>query len=414
VTVQTLCAVPAGLTAVAADTTVTTANGPVTIRRIKAQWTAVPGATAYRVWYRPLTMNSNWLFQDVTGATQKLIQPVYPGVPYAVRVQALNCPASGSLGDFSATAYVNTVNPQPACGPAPSVTAVSPCPNQITVQITGGTGAPWRVTLRRLAPSYTAGVSYTTSSTLASFAVGTQFAGSVWEVFAQSICSPSNPVLYSPTSNVAMVTVKASCDAPQNLVLSHPTCNGFTAAWNPAQCSGIPVVNYQVYLKKTTAANYTSYNAGLSDHKTFPWPALQAGATYEVFVRAIACNGAVGLPSQVQTIIPGGVGCRGEEADTEALPQGVTHNGTSVLVYPNPATEGYFEVDVARSQDEQAELKIELIDALGRVLYTDFSQAGAHANQRLTLPRGVASGAYLVRVTVGTETFAQRLVVQND
>jgi hypothetical protein len=372
--------------------------------------------TAYKIYYRSLTLGANWSAKlHNSASTTDTIRPLYASHTYAIRVVAFNCPLAAAEGESSNTVF--GVAPAPTtCSPTPVITAVSNCPNQITVGYVSGTSPQMRLTLRRLTPSYTAGVQYNVSSaSVTNFGVGTQYAGSVWEVFAQSVCTgQTGNNLYSPVSNVVYVTVKAACDTPQNLVLSHPTCNGLTAAWNAAACSGQPVVNYQVYIKKAIAANYTSYNVGLADHKTFPYPALSPNTEYNVFVRAVACNGAVGLASPVQSMTTGGVGCRQDDEASEQTPASLVQGGTSVLVYPNPVAQGYFEVDVARSADDDAVLKIELIDALGRTVLTDFSGVQRHANQRVTLPAAIAAGAYLVRVTAGKETFSQRLVVQND
>jgi hypothetical protein len=388
--------------------------GTSTQQGLKVTWTGVAGATSYRVYYRPMTLNANWTTVDTavaagTGSFYKTILPLYAGMPYAVMVAANNCPTAAVLGEPSAIAYGQTTNPQPACGPTPVLqSAVSSCPNQITVNLTGG--PTWRVTLRRLSPSFSAGVTYQTTSPLVSFTMGSAPGGSVWEVFAVSVCAPGQ---YSHVSNAIQVSVKAPCEAPQNVVLSHATCNGFTASWNPYVCSGgVPLVNYQVYLKKNTSTNFVSYNVGLGDHKTFPMPALQPNTEYQVFVRAVACNGSVSASSPVQSITTGSAGCRDAEETVE--PRAIVNGSESVLIYPNP-TSGAFSVDVARAADAETTLKIEIVNAVGQVLQTEFSTASGASENRYVVPSAsIASGVYLVRVTVGDNVYAQRLVVQKD
>jgi len=249
----TRCAVPQNVHAQAV-------TNAFAIQGLKVSWNAVPSATGYRVYYRPLGMNANWSYQDTTGGTQKTIQPLYAGAAYAVMVAANGCPVSGQLGEASAVLYGVYTNTAPTgCGPIPTVlSATSTCPNQITVNLSGG--PTWQVTLRRLSPSFSAGVTYQTTSAVTNFTVATSTTGSVWEVFAQTVCGGT---VYSQISNVKTVAVKAPCEAPLNVILSHPTCHGFAVSWNALVCAGIPLINYQVYIKLAAAAGVVSEH-GLS------------------------------------------------------------------------------------------------------------------------------------------------------
>jgi len=399
---HTRCAVPQNVVATAVTL-------PFAVQGLKVTWTAVAGATAYRVYYRPLAMNANWSFVDTANGTQKTIKPLYAGAPYAVMVAANNCPSAGQLGEASAVVYgVYTNTPPTGCGPIPTVlSATSTCPNQITVNLSGG--PVWRVTLRRLSPSFSSGVTYQTASAVTNFTVATSTAGSVWEVFAVSVCG----TVYSQISNVKTVTVKAPCEAPMNVVLSHPTCHGFSVAWNDLVCSGIPLVNYQVYIKSAAAANFISYNMGLTTHHTFPGPALFPNTQYSVYVRAFACNGVASVATPTLTVVTGNAGCRDadDQPEAQAAPAATAE---SVALYPNP-TSGDFNVDVARTASEAAAVKIELVDALGRVLQTDYAATADGRGNFFVHPHvRPASGVYLVRVTVGTTAYTNRLVVQND
>lgn len=391
----TLCAKPT-------VSTVTAVTSPTGVKGLRVQWTAVAGATAYRVYYRPLILNANWSSVDTAGGTVKTIKPLYASVPYAVMVAAYNCPTVGQLGQPSDVHYFTYTAPgPPPCAPVPTITAVSNCPNQLTVNLIGGTGV-WRVTARRLAPTFSAGVSYTVSSPIMNLTVTATPTGSTWEVFAQAVCGSN----YSGLSNVQVVSVKAPCEAPQNVVLSNPFCTGFTASWNAANCNGVTLANYQIYLKKTTAVNFISYNAGTLDHNTIN--SLSTG-TYQVFIRAIACNGSYSPASQLDTIIVGGPGCRADEAIVE---NEITK--TNVAIYPNP-TDNWFTVDVTAA-DKSGELRIDVIDALGRVVYTDISATEAHipTSRVVNLPSYLNSGVYFVRMQIGEQVFTQRLMVQHD
>jgi hypothetical protein len=409
-TTSTLCGVPSNVAV--NPVTFTSSTTGASQQGLKVTWTGVSGATSYRVYYRPLTSNANWSYQDTSG-TQKTIMPLYAGAPYAVMVAANNCPVSGQLGQPSPVSYVlfngaaSYTNPAPAtCGPIPSILATSSCPNQITVNMTSGSG-PWRVTLRRLTPSYTAGVVYSTSSTVTNFSVGTQFAGSTWEVFAQRDCGSS----LSQISNVQLVNVKAACQPVTNLVTSHPTCYGFSVSWNGAtNCDGVPVSNYQVYIKRSTQTNFTSYNVGLADHKTFPSPTLWANAEYHVAVRTVACNGAVSAISQVDTIVTGGPGCRQDEEM-----QSYEEKSAALVVYPNPSN-GTFTVEVPGAWTGN-ELRLEVMNALGQSMLTNVlleTQKGMPEPVRVDMPKGAAAGLYLIRVTANGSAHTTQVMLQKD
>ena len=90
-----------------------------------------------------------------------------------------------------------------------------------------------------------------------------------------------------------------------------------------------------------------------------------------------------------------------------------TNDDAAVVLYPNPS-EGQFTVQL--SGGHAAEMRIEVMDALGRVIYTDLSQTeeGIPSTRQISLPSSVASGMYMVRIQDGEQTYSQRLVVQRD
>ncbi|HZG01106.1 MAG TPA: T9SS type A sorting domain-containing protein, partial [Chitinophagales bacterium] len=374
-------------------------------------WTAIPGVSAYKIYYRSLLQGASWSVKLHNSATTTdTIRPLYASHTYAVQLVAMNCPVTGQEGDKSTVVF--GVPPVPtACAPTPVITATSNCANQITVNFISGTSPQVRVTLRRLTPSFTAGVNYTvTSGAALDFNVGTQYAGSVWEVFARSICAATGNDLYSPVSNIVYVTVKAACPAVQNLVLSQPDCNGFSASWNANNCNNAtPAPYYQLYLKKSTSTVYYSYSVGSTNSKDVNW--VQPGFSYDVFVRTVSCNGAVSPNSTVETInVPA---CRNDEAGDENnygndAPLDA-HGAGSVSIFPNP-TNGAFSVLIPDA-GENALVSVQLIDALGKVLAESVAlEANGPTQLQLRIPGGAASGVYFVRTTTNGQSDIQRIV----
>ncbi len=398
------CSPPITMTGVASSSTlcgVPTLNNLVAVagpaHGFTANWTLVSGATAYRVYYRGLITTSSWSFVDVGNVSTKTVNVLYGNETYAVYVTALNCPNPGNTGDPSGILYVTT-NPISTCDP-PTVTGQSNCPNQITINITGGT-APYIVTLRRLSPSVTAGASYTLSTGTFNVNVGTQYAGTTWEVFARSKCGGTIGYI----SNVLPITVKPGCATLQNLVLSHPTCHGFSASWNANDCAGLGT-NYQLLIKRNGTTTYNGYPQG-SDHGSIN--SLQSNTFYDVVVMSVACNGATSSYSNMQTIQTSA--CR-EELQSEADATITQSKDEAVNIYPNP-TQGQFWVYAGSRDNREQMVKIELVNPIGQVVQTDLStMTGGHMEQLINTPSGIATGIYFVRVSVGSSVYVNKLMI---
>jgi hypothetical protein len=402
VTVKTQCAKP----------TLTVVNNPAAPGTgAILTWTGPIGN--YEVQYRGLYSNGNWLTTTVAGVNTKTFPALYSNEKYAFRVRQLAC-SVGVDGEYSNTKYLMT-NPVSSCTPEPVVVApgTTSCSNQLVVSVTGGTG-PYRVVVRRISPNPTAGIAYTLPSPNPAFAltINATFTNSIWEVTARTICSGS-PTTYSTSPDPVIILLKSPCPAIENLVVSNVDCYGADLSWSPSACPGI--LSHYVYIKKSTQLNYSAYNVGGASVEHVDLNFLGANGIYSAFVRTLSCNNSVSANSNVVTFTTAAPGCGADLREDDEPIVSVGDESEATAVYPNPANTGYFFVDIVRSNTSEAPVMIELVNAIGQVMQTNFGFIdGGHYNELVKYDNNISEGIYLVRVHVGENVYVNRLVISKN
>ena len=283
----TLCAKPYGLTFTSPSNNVG-----------KVSWNPVTGANGYRVFYRPFG-TTTWSSVDTTG-TSKTLTGLIGNTAYQVRVAALNCPQPGMLGDHSITAVTTILPSSGVCSAVPTATVVSNCMNQLTITLAGGSVATKQVTFRRVYPSYTAGITLNTSSSVLNVTIPTSTQGAIWEVRARDVCAIAG--LYSAWSAPDSATALPMCGPVVSpIAFSAVTTSGFTASWINPVCTS-PVIGKRIYYKPAAAANYTfQFTSGSTPNAALT--GLLPGTLYNVYVRLVYCNGALGPSSAVASVM---------------------------------------------------------------------------------------------------------------
>ncbi len=404
-TSRTLCAKPTINTLVA----VGGAPNPVGFR---VTWTPVPGASAYRVYWRNLAYNGNWVFADTANGTTKTIMQansniVAPGADIAVYVAVNNCPGNAVLlGDGSTISYVS-LPPAAGCTAVPTFTATSNCPNQISVTgLSGSSSGTYEVWFRRVYPTYTSAIAYTTSASSMNLSINAAYSGTVWEVSARSKCGS----VMGNMSAITYVNVKPGCLTINNPVLSKINCNGCTITWNSDDCNGLGISGYYLNIKKSAAPAFSAYPTGGSNtYKVVNW--LTPNTSYDINVQSVSCNGSLSATSQTLTFTTSGPGCREDEAE---MVQPVNGNGEMVNIFPNP-NNGNFSVSINSEVLGEQEVRLDVMNALGQVLVTNVAtMTGGHTIEGIQLDNTVAAGVYFVRVQVGNNVYVNRLVVNRD
>jgi hypothetical protein len=400
--VKTLCAKPT-------ITSLVNATDALGNPGFKVNWNAVAGATTYRVYWRNMQLGAGWSFIDTVGTTKTLTSAVastlYAGNTIAVYVAVNNCPSNATaLGDASSISYV-TLNPVNSC-PIPTFTAVSNCPNQMSVSgLSGSPTGTYEVRFRRIFPTQTAGVAYSISSPSINLSIGSSLAGSIWEIYVRSLCTGN---VYSPNATVQLVEVKPACSAISNPIMSTINCLGGTFSWNESNCIG--VLGYYINIKKTTETAYNAYPVGANYFRVINW--LSPNTAYNIFAQSVSCNGYLSPASPIVTFTTGGPGCREDEAGE--IVESVSPQGEGINVFPNPST-GNFSVAINSSDLSDQEVRIEVMNALGQSLVTQISNmSGGNLIEGIQLDNAVASGVYFVRVHVGTNVYVNRLVLNRD
>ncbi|HEY1644761.1 MAG TPA: T9SS type A sorting domain-containing protein, partial [Candidatus Saccharimonadales bacterium] len=409
---STLCAQPTNLTA-----TPTTAG---TLQELTVSWSGPVGN--YRVYYRPLYSYTTFFTQDVTNATSTILKKqgpnnLFSSNTYQIYVSSLDCPHVGNVGQPTGSVYVTT-NPIsiPGCASPTIDTVFSTCPVLMEVQLHGGSGV-YNIYIQRLTPSLLQVNSYVVSGGDFVINVG---AGQQYLVSADSKCGSTVSTLNLWHNQV---TIKPTCNAPSNLVLSNPTCHGFTASWNADQCLSNTVSGYAFFMRQVGSINYNAYTVPLPSPGIGPHLVvniLPSGKNIQTFVQSIySCGGSVtyGPASQIATITTLSGGCRDDEdvqqtqESKPAVQQYSADNDEVFSLYPNPNT-GEFTVDLSRLSNNTDEVRIEVMNMIGQTVITQITGiSGGHMRQFINLPNGTAAGTYIVRLTAGKNVYTAKINV---
>ena len=384
-TQKTLCAIPGALTFTPAATSITV---------------NFPSAGTYKLYWKSIYLAAAYSSIVTTGSSYT-ITGLYANNPYSIYYTTYNCPTAG-LSSAPTIAVIQYTLPGTSTCPIPTgVTAVSNCPNSITVNV--GTPATNRVSFRRISPNPSSAVQYN-MGTLLNYTVSPALGSSLWEVIVMANCGGVYSVI-SPT-NYFLVIVKPGCPQIQNLVLSHPTCHGWTATWNPELCAASgSFAGYYTYVRKQGSG--AQFNAYSSATNVKQFTTYATGTTYEMFVRSFSCNNSYGPSSNIVAITTlGPAGCRIDaDEDTENLIHPIVNdeNG-SFSLFPNPSN-GNFSIDITQTKAEDGEVIIEVMNMLGQNVLTQITSiSGAHLTEGIMLPSTIAAGTYMVRVQVGEKT----------
>ncbi len=406
--VTTFCSVPTGVTA----------SSPVN-KQLKVDWSGDAGN--YRVYYRAVTIHTSYSYKDVTtvgnSGTVTITTGLYGGTPYEVYVVRKDCPSQGIFGQKSALAYT-TVMPLSACTPAPNnITVNSTCPGQIEVSMSGSPTGNYTVLIQRLTPTIAGGYKYNVTGNTFQVHVGQPGQTFMVGVASKCVTGTSDWVMYP-----GGITIKPLCNPIGNLVLSNPTCSGFTGSWNREICSENTVATYQFFMKRTGTLNWNSYPVNSQPSPFSPYLKVSwLGKGYEMscYVKAnYTCNGYVigGPSSSVQTITTLSSGCREEEQniltpETPSTQIISPDQSEAISIYPNPNS-GQFQLDISRLSIDAVQVRVEVMNVLGQTVLTRISEAAdGHGNENINLPESCTAGTYFVRVTVGSNVYTAKVNV---
>jgi hypothetical protein len=81
-------------------------------------------------------------------------------------------------------------------------------------------------------------------------------------------------------------------------------------------------------------------------------------------------------------------------------------------LWPNPVRDGQVNLSLGNLEDDQQQIAVEVQDIYGKQVFAQqFGNSGERFSTILQLPGDLASGVYLVNITVNGERSVQRLSV---
>ena len=191
------------------------------------------------------------------------------------------------------------------------------------------------------------------------------------------------------------------------------SCNetrSFTAPYNYLYAK--PVTGATTYTFKITGDD-GNYNSGIEFVRNtyilaLGWgtgeaPALTDQTTYQVQVR-VTVNGIEGTYC--------GNACDVTIDNNPNLGEQVLPTSGNASLWPNPVRDGLVNMDIQGLQRADQHIAVDIRDIYGKQVFAqEFSNSGEHFSTILQLPKDIATGVYMVNITVNGQRSVQRLSI---
>ena len=301
------------------------------------------------------------------------------------------------------TSYFTTTGT--TCSIPTGVAATVLCSKQVSVSWTAVAGiSNYNVTYKRLtSPSGLTTVIVTGATSV----ILNTLPGYPYEIFVRSACSGGG---ISAPSFPALVTTPNILAAPQNVVISSPTCHSFTINWPAVAGAGGYVIEYQrlpngpVYNTSTTLTTL-QLPAGASGTYGIRVAARENCTPSATIVIGNWYPDAPGTPSSLQgnTLL-----CRdGDQTDGM-----IVASATDMTVYPNPNA-GQFTISFANNNDQ--EVTYTVTNILGQVVYTEaVNESAGEVKHAINLNEELSAGMYNVTVKSGDMRQTKNIILVKE
>jgi hypothetical protein len=158
-------------------------------------------------------------------------------------------------------------------------------------------------------------------------------------------------------------------------------------------------------------------NTGSSSRyfRTSNIPGVFGGARYRVRIRPVFASGpgtfddASFFYLRIAGVAPGMVVADEETTPSELYMERNTENGVSAAIYPNPSNGELVNLNLAGIDSENVNIRI--MDATGRVVWTNRYVVEGALNTVIAFDRPLTSGLYMVEMTFGNEVITERMMV---
>jgi len=158
-------------------------------------------------------------------------------------------------------------------------------------------------------------------------------------------------------------------------------------------------------------------NTGTSSRyfRTSNIPGVFGGARYRVRIRPVFASGpgtfddASFFYLRIAGIAPGMVVAEDETLPSELYMERNTENGVFAAIYPNPSNGELVNLNLAGIDSENVNIRI--MDATGRVVWTNRYVVEGALNTVIAFDRPLTSGLYMVEMTFGNEVITERMMV---
>lgn len=243
---------------------------------------------------------------------------------------------------------------------------------------------------------FSQGSGTTTTSTTNGATLSGLAANSNYTAYVRSVCGGSNYSAWASTDFTTGNSGVQVCD-PVTDVSAMRSGNAAVVSWTAgANNTGVWEIEYG-------EQGFTHGNGTMVSDITMPIRQidnLPTGVTYQFYVRAVCAADNVSPWSPAATLrIP------------DAGIQTVALSGVSFQIYPNPAPAETGATIAVTTGDEAQQIHIALIDIMGRELQAHDLVCEGNCKKQVSLS-GLPSGTYFVRISTGSGSTVQRLVIR--